>query len=330
MPPYQGGGDMIETVTFEKTTYAPLPNKFEAGTPDIAGAVGLGAAVDYILSIGFDKIEPYEQQLLDYAVQQIGAVKGLRMVGRPKHRSGVISFIAEDPPISTLDIGTLLDREGIAVRTGHHCCQPLMDRLGIASTARASLAMYNTREDIDRLTSALQKIISEKSESRAASTASPASAGRELEFPKASASSPQAAADDLAQVFEFLEDRDAKNDQVLDYAKQLPAYFNVLKDLTQRVPGCMSQVYMIGRKVPGSTDRFEFIADADADIVRGEILMLQKLFSGQRAKDVLDFDYEAFFHRIGLEQFLTAQRRNGLASMIRRIRTDAASIATVS
>jgi cysteine desulfurase / selenocysteine lyase len=325
MPPYQGGGDMIESVSFEKTTYAPLPNKFEAGTPNIAGAVGLGAAIDYILSIGFDKIEPYEQQLLDYAVEQIGNVKGVRIVGRPMQRSGVISFVVNDPPISTLDIGTQLDRDGIAVRTGHHCCQPLMERLGIASTARVSLAMYNTRDDIDQMTAALKKIIAARSSSRA-SAASPASAGRELKFPKASAGSPQDAADELAEVFEFLSDRDAKNDQVLDYAKQLPAYFNVLKDLTPRVPGCMSQVYMIARKVPGSADRFEFIADADADIVRGEIAILQKLYSGQRAKDVLAFDYEAFFHRIGLEQFLTAQRRNGLASMIKRIRADATAI----
>jgi cysteine desulfurase/selenocysteine lyase len=326
MPPYQGGGDMIESVSFEKTTYAPLPNKFEAGTPDIAGAVGLGAAIDYILTVGFDKIEPYEKQLLDYAIEQIEAVKGLRIVGRPKHRSGVISIVVEDPPISTLDIGTLLDREGIAVRTGHHCCQPLMERLGIASTARVSLAMYNTRQDIDKLTAALREIIADKSASRGAATASSASAEQELVFPKSAAPSPQEAADELAEVFDFLPDRDAKNDQVLDYAKQLPPYFNRLKNLTPRVPGCMSQVYMIGRKVPGSADRLEFIADADADIVRGEIVMLQKLFSGHRAKDILDFDYEAFFHRIGLEQFLTAQRRNGLASMIKRIRSDATAI----
>jgi cysteine desulfurase/selenocysteine lyase len=133
-------------------------------------------------------------------------------------------------------------------------------------------------------------------------------------------------ADELAGVFEFLDERDARNQQLLDYGKELPDYFNALKNLTQRVPGCMSQVYIIGRLVPGTSDRFEFIADADAHIVRGEIAILEKLYSGQKAKDVLDFDIEAFFNRIGLEQFLSSQRRNGLAGMVKRIRADASAI----
>jgi len=156
-------------------------------------------------------------------------------------------------------------------------------------------------------------------------SAAPAQAA-EIKFPAASGASPSAVADEIAGVFDFLEERNAKNEQVIDYAKDLPSYFDVLKNLTQRVPGCMSQVYIIGRRVPGSSDRFEFVADADADIVRGEIAILEKLYSGQRAKDVLDFDIEAFFNRIGLEHFLTAQRRNGLASMVKRIRSAAAAI----
>jgi cysteine desulfurase/selenocysteine lyase len=186
--------------------------------------------------------------------------------------------------------------------------------------------MYNTREEIDALVKSLKKIVAD-STSQKSHTALPASAGDELSFPSASGDSPQSVADELAEVFEFLDERNAKNDQVLDYAKNLPHYFEVLKNMTQRVPGCMSQVYIIGRPVPDAPDRFEFIADADAEIVRGEIAILERLYSGQRARDVLDFNIEAFFHRIGLEHFLTAQRRNGLASMVKRIRTDAAAIA---
>jgi cysteine desulfurase/selenocysteine lyase len=321
MPPFHGGGDMIETVTWEKTTYAPLPNKFEAGTPDICGAIGLGAAIDYVESIGFDAMIPYEHDLLEYATQQMQQVGGLRIVGTAKKKGSVLSFVIDNPPIAALDIGTKLDAEGIAVRTGHHCGMPLMQRLGIPATTRATLAMYNTREDIDALVTALKKIV--------ASKPAPAAAlahASELTFPAAAGASPQAVADELAEVFEFLDDKSAKNEQVLDYAKSLPHTFEQLKHLTQRVPGCMSQVYIIGRKSAGTDDRFEFVADADAEIVRGEIAILQKLYSGQRAKDVLSFDIEAFFNRIGLEHFLTAQRRNGLASMIKRIRSDSSAI----
>jgi sulfur transfer protein SufE len=149
----------------------------------------------------------------------------------------------------------------------------------------------------------------------------------DLQFPKPAGDSPQLVADEIAGVFEFLGERDQKNQQLLDYGDRVPHYFDVLKNLTQRIPGCMSQVYLVSRKVPGATDRFEFMADADADIVRGEIAILQKLYSGQRAQDVLNFDIEAFFHRIGLEQFLSSQRRNGLAGMVKRIRADASAIA---
>ncbi len=327
MPPYQGGGDMIESVTFEKTTYAPLPNKFEAGTPHIAGAVGLGAAIDYISSIGLEAMAQHEAELLAYATDQLSRINGLRIVGTARDKASVVSFVIEDPPISTMDVGMRLDTAGIAVRTGHHCCQPVMDRLGIGSTARASLAFYNTREDVDALVVALRKIVEAERSSAAAAPAGAASVRLDLEFPAASTPSPQAAADQLASDFEFLEDRETRNQYVLDLGEKLPNYFDLLKNLSQRIPGCMSQVYLISRRAPGTADRFEFIADADAHIVRGEIAILQKLYSGQRASDVLNFDIEAFFNRIGLEQFLSSQRRNGLAGMVKRIRSDASAMA---
>ncbi len=155
MSPYQGGGDMIQTVSFERSTYAPIPSKFEAGTPNIAGVVGLGAAIDYLLSIGRASIAKYESELLQYALEAIGRVEGIRFVGTPRQRAGVVSFLMEG--IHPHDIGTIVDQEGIAIRTGHHCAQPVMDFYGVAATARASFALYNTREDVDSLVTALSK-----------------------------------------------------------------------------------------------------------------------------------------------------------------------------
>jgi len=156
MPPYQGGGDMIRTVTFEKTTYNDLPYKFEAGTPNIAGGIGLGAAIDYVNRIGLDKIGAYEHELLTYGTAALLEIPGLRLIGTAREKAAVLSFVMEG--IHPHDIGTVLDRMGIAVRTGHHCAQPVMDRFGIPATTRASLAFYNTAAEIDALASGLRKV----------------------------------------------------------------------------------------------------------------------------------------------------------------------------
>jgi cysteine desulfurase/selenocysteine lyase len=156
LPPYQGGGDMIRSVTFERTTYNEVPYKFEAGTPNIAGAIGLGAAIDYLEKIGMANIVSYEQDLLEYATQQITAVPGLRMIGTAREKAGVISFLVGD--IHPHDIGTILDQQGIAIRAGHHCAQPVMQRFGIPATARASFGFYNTREEVDLLVEGIEKV----------------------------------------------------------------------------------------------------------------------------------------------------------------------------
>jgi cysteine desulfurase/selenocysteine lyase len=156
MPPYQGGGDMIRSVTFEKTIYAPIPSKFEAGTPHIAGGIGLGAAIDYLEGIGMEAINDYEQALLAYATEAVGAIPGVYIFGTAKEKAGVISFSIEG--IHPHDIGTVLDQEGIAIRTGHHCAQPVMERFGVPAMARASLAFYNTRQEIDALVAGIEKV----------------------------------------------------------------------------------------------------------------------------------------------------------------------------
>src|SRR5574337_492110 len=156
MPPYQGGGDMILSVTFEKTIYNEAPLKFEAGTPHIAGAIGLGAAIDYVGGVGLDRIAAYEGELLAYATDAVSPIQGLRIIGTAKEKAGILSFVLDG--VHAHDIGTILDQEGIAIRTGDHCTQPVLQRFGVPATARASVAFYNTQDEIDALVKAIDKV----------------------------------------------------------------------------------------------------------------------------------------------------------------------------
>ncbi len=325
MPPYQGGGDMIASVMFEKTTYAELPNKFEAGTPDIAGAIGLAAAIEYVESVGLENIAAHEEKLLRHATEMVLQIPGVRIVGTAAHKIGVLSFIVDDPPVSALDIGIKLDLEGVAVRTGHHCCQPVMDRFGLPGTARASFAMYNTIQEIDHFAAALRRIVKES-----AARARPAAVTIPIEaaYARAWSASPQDAADQLADTFEFLDDWSERYAHIIELGKKIPPMPLALKTEANYVHGCQSTVHISARKKPGSDDVLEFVADSDADLVRGLIGILERLFSGQRAEDILAFDVEGFFARLGLDQHLTMGRRNGLAAMVQRIRALAASLAT--
>jgi cysteine desulfurase/selenocysteine lyase len=328
LPPYQGGGDMIESVTFERTTYAQLPNKLEAGTPNIAGAIGLGAAVDYIESIGFEHFEPHEAALLKHATQQLSAIPGLRLIGTAEKKGGVISFVIEDPLIASLDVGTRLDQAGIAVRTGHHCCQPVMDRMHVQATIRASVALYNTTEEIDALAAALRKIMADESARRSKAAAQkPVESQLRVQFPDPAAPSPQAAADELVELFDILGDWTERYQQVIAMGENLPFMPPELKIEPNRVRGCQSTVHLFARRRPGTEDAVDFVADSDADIVRGLIAILQRVYAGQSAREILAFDVESFLKRIGLDQYLSMGRRNGLASMIQRIRTYAQAMA---
>ena len=156
MPPYQGGGDMISSVTFEKTTYNKLPYKFEAGTPHVSGAIGLGAALDYVNGLGIGEIAAHEEELLAYATAALSAVPDIRLIGTAPHKAGVVSFVMDG--IHPHDIGTILDQEGIAVRTGHHCAQPVMQRFNVPATVRASFALYNTKQEIEELVNGIRKV----------------------------------------------------------------------------------------------------------------------------------------------------------------------------
>ncbi len=153
LPPFKGGGEMILTVSFEKTVYNELPYKFEAGTPNIAGAIGLGVAIDYLQDLGMDRVAAYEANLLDYATQAIAEVPGVRLIGTAAHKASVISFTVDG--IHPHDLGTVLDHQGVAIRTGHHCAMPIMEFFGVPGTARASMAFYNNAADIDQLVEGL-------------------------------------------------------------------------------------------------------------------------------------------------------------------------------
>jgi cysteine desulfurase/selenocysteine lyase len=333
MPPYQSGGDMIRSVSFEKTTFAELPSKFEAGTPHIAGAAGLAAAIDYVNAIGMSAIAAHDEAIGKYLNDEVGRIEGVRVIGTAARKAGICSFVIEHPPISSHDAGMLLDLEGIAVRTGHHCCQPAMVRMNVNATIRASLALYSTREDVDRLTEALRKIIAAERATRPAKSAPAPAPSNGLQFPQRSAPSVAAAADELAENFEFLGEADARNQYVLDLGEKILPMPAALKTESTRVHGCMSVVHLYGRAHRGDAGgqpTIEFLADSDAHIVRGLIGLLQKLFCGQRADEVAAFDIEAFLRRIHLDQFVTTQRRNGLAGMIRKVRELAAGAKGVS
>jgi cysteine desulfurase/selenocysteine lyase len=330
MPPYQGGGDMIERVRFEKTTYADIPNRFEAGTPHIAGAVGLAAAIDWLSGVGLERVAAHEHRLLRQATDRLSAIPGLAIKGTAPSKTGVLSWVVTDPPLATLDIGTRLDLQGICIRTGHHCCQPLMERLGVAGTARASFGVYNTAQEVDRLADALTQIVDQARRSSTA-TRKPIAAIRHgahpveasaltCVYPAATAASPAAAAQDILDLFDDLLDWPMRYQQIIDQGRGLPVMPQALKTPANFVPGCQSLVFLSPRIKPGTTDIIEFLADSDADLVRGLIALLQQLFSGQHAAAILAFDTQAFIDRLGLAGHLSLTRRNGLEALIQRLR----------
>ncbi len=323
MPPYQGGGDMIKRVTFAKTTYADLPNKFEAGTPPIAEAIGLGVAIDYVTGLGLNRIALHEETLLKYLERRLQDVPGLRVIGTAAKKSGAVSFILEKPDVAAYDAGLRLDVDGIAVRTGHHCCQPLMDRFGINATIRASLGVYNRASDIDALVESLQALRRERGSKP---MTLPLSAEAELTYPEAYGPSPESVAEELLDEFSFLDDWADRYQYIIDLGNKLPAFPEAERTESNRVHGCQSTVYLSARKRPHSLDTLDFLADSNADIVRGLIAILQRLFTGQKSAAILAFDIEGFLEKLGLHQNLALTRRNGLASMIQRIKTLANAI----
>ena len=249
MPPWQGGGDMVQAVTFARTTYSALPFKFEAGTPNVAGAVGLAAALDELDRIGRDAIAAHEANLVATCVQQLKEIPGLRLIGEPAHRSGIVSFVIEDRRLSALDVGTRLDLKGIAVRTGHHCCQPLMQRLGVAGTVRASFGLYNTIGEVERLSAVLRSMVLPEPAARSRdSVPEPVVVLQpEAEYPSAAAGSVEEAAEALLDEFEGLDDWSERYQCVIELGHNLSEMPGVLKTEANRIRGCQSTVFLFAR-----------------------------------------------------------------------------------
>jgi len=327
MPPWQAGGDMIETVTFEKTSYAPAPLKFEAGTPNVGGAIGLAAALEWLKRMDRPALARHESQLVARCARSLSAIPGVRVVGQPAHRVGSVSFVLEDPRVPALDVGTRLDLEGIAVRTGHHCCQPLMQRMGVLGTVRASFSVYNTVEEVDALAACVSSIAGQIGRPRSQAATAPSPDLRPLNYPAASAPSVEAAAEEFAAEFEGLQDWAERYAYLIDLGRHLPSMPSDLKTEANRVRGCQSTVFLSSRARPGSADVVEFLADSDSEIVRGLIALLQAIFCGQPSAQILDFDLTGLLARLGLATNLMMSRRNGLSEMVKRLRSFAAGLA---
>jgi cysteine desulfurase/selenocysteine lyase len=326
MPPWQCGGDMVHRVEYARTTFNDPPYRFEAGTPNVAGAVGLAAALEFLEDVGRSQAVEHESHLLELATRRLDEIPGVRIVGGPAHRVGVVSFVVDEPPFSALDLAVRLDGAGIAVRAGHHCCQPLMRRLGVTGTIRASVAVYNTEEDVERLAFAVRSIVGGASKSSTAAPAGWQQDTRAVFYPGPTAATVEEAAEALLVELDPLEDWSERYEFLIELGSKAPPLADWLKTEANRVRGCQSTVYLAARAAPGTRDSVEFLADSDSGLVRGLLAMLQQLFSGQRAGDILRFDLPGFLVRAGLESNLTLGRRNGLAEMVKRLRKVAAGL----
>jgi cysteine desulfurase/selenocysteine lyase len=243
-------------------------------------------------------------------------------VGRPTRRAGVVSFVVDEPPTSALDVSARLDAEGIAVRAGNHCCQPLMARLGVAGTVRASFAVYNDENDVERLAAAVRSIVEGAKADRRQ-----AEADEDADYPGPSGASVEAAAAGLLDEFDGLGDWAERYEFLIELGRKAPALPDALRTEDNRVRGCQSTVFLAARVRPSTRDVVEFLADSDSELVRGLLAVLQELFSGRPAAEILAFDLPAFLDEAGLASNLTTGRRNGLAEMIKRLRGFAADVA---
>ena len=317
MPPYQGGGDMIERVTFEESTYDGLPHKFEAGTPHIAGAVGLAAAIDYVDEIGLEAIAAYEHDLLAYAHERLQTVDGVRLIGTAAHKASVASFLLDDA--NPYDVGKILDEQGIAVRTGHHCTMPLMHQFDIPGTVRASFALYNTRADVDALVDGLHIV--------KARLATIRQRGREqAEEAPTQATPTTSIADRWAEIvdeFDLFDDLNDKRDFLMELGEAMPALEEQYRAEIYRIHGCLSMVWLHTEACEG---RLYFKADSNAMITKGMIALLVRLLQGQPPQAILATDLDEFMAHLGIHHLISAQRKNGLGAMIKRIKLDALAL----
>ena len=319
MPPWQTGGEMIERVSFEGTTFNSPPFRFEAGTPNVVGALGLAAAIDFLEQCDHDQIQTHEKSLLAQATEGLNAIPGLQIIGTAPQKTSVISFVMEG--LHNQDIGTLLDQQGIAVRTGHHCTMPLMSVLNLSGTVRASIALYNTEAEIQTFieaVAALQKdSLSFTTETEHATTAA-------TTIPDAfTYESPQVGdAGSLIEELQALRGWQERYRHIMLLGKKLPALPEPMKRDENRLHGCESTVWL-HHYYDETTMRLYFAIDSDARIVRGLITLILSALNGRTPEAIENFDMEACFDQLGLMHHLSPSRGNGIRAIVKEIQLTA-------
>ncbi len=306
MPPWQAGGEMIERVSFEGSTFQPPPFRFEAGTPNIAGAIGLAEAIRYLDSFDIDQRQAHEQQLLAHAIQRLSTLPGLQIIGQPQQRVGLLPFIIDR--IHSFDLGTLLDQQGIALRTGHHCTQPLHQHLGLEGTIRASFGLYNRMDEIDRLADSLSELLHQDSHA-----ATQPHISRDAAYHQEPEQQPQDQQPLLQQLLQ-LDHWQARYSLLMKTAQTQPAMIDLRQEQHQ-LSGCSSRVWL-DYHYDAATDRLHYQLDSDTRIIKGIGMLLLELFNGNRPQQIISQDLQPLFRQLGLAQHLSASRTNGLRAII--------------
>jgi cysteine desulfurase/selenocysteine lyase len=307
MPPWQGGGEMIDQVTFEKTTYAKLPFKFEAGTPHIAGIIGLGEAFRWMQDYDKSAMAAHELDLLEHATKELLTIDGLRIIGTAKEKVGVISFVIDGPSSGHhYDLGTLLDQQGIAVRTGHHCTQPLMERFGVSGTTRASFACFNTIAELMRWWLRRRR------------------PSRCCDDPSTSSGSLTQAQQEVVDEFAMFSDWQDRYEHLIELGKDLPLIAPEKKTEENIVKGCQSRVWLSAEQKNGLV---HFTADSDAMITKGIVALLVRVLNDRTPQEILNTPL-TFIDTIGLREHLSPNRSNGLVAMLDQMKRFAVAFLT--
>jgi len=311
MPPFLGGGDMIERVSFGGTTFAAPPARFEAGTPNIAGVVALGAAIDFISSLDWQELEESERELARKLRETVGKIPGVKLVGESSNALAITSFTVVGQ--SPVDVAVRLNQHGIAVRAGHHCCMPLMESLNLPGTVRASASIYNTVEEIEKFGLALAEVAKATEQ-----TPVPARGSElKLQFGASSATTVREAIQNLRELFESVGDANEKQELLMELGASHPAQLGFLRECAPAVKGCLSEVRLVLSK--NSEGRLFLASDSNAQIVRGLLSIVERAFSGQLASDILSFGPKTLFTELNLPGFVSVQRRSGLESVLNQI-----------
>lgn len=314
MPPFLGGGDMIERVSFRETTFAKPPSRFEAGTPNIAGVIGFGAALDFLALASWKAIAEHEVKIGRRVIEGLSSIEGIKLVGRPAERISVASFRIEG--MAPIDAAVMLNNYGVAVRAGHHCCMPLMERLGVQGTVRASWCLYSNDFDVDTLLAGVAAVTQRRSVKRLVRVEERVS----ITFSEPFAATVHDAAKRLRDEFDDCIDSAMKQELLFELGQSHRNLLERLRECTTPIAGCMSEVRVLFQKT--EEGRLMMASDANAAVVRGLLTILERLISGHPIAELVEFDFPNFFAELGIESFLSTQRRTGLEGVLQLLQQE--------